>query len=61
MTAPDSIDAYVRSALALQGYRLDEEQTQRVIEQFIRIEAVAQGFLGMPLALHDEPAPVFQP
>jgi hypothetical protein len=61
MSAPDTLDAYVRAALALQGYQLDREQTERVREQFARFEAIAQGFVNMPLALDDEPAPVFHP
>jgi hypothetical protein len=61
MTTADTVDAYVRGALALQGYRLDEAQTGRVTAQFAAIAAIAQGFLNVALVPDDEPAPVFRP
>ena len=45
----EKLDAYVRSALVLQGYQLDVVQTERVLAQFLRIEAIAQVFLALPL------------
>ena len=62
--APEKLDAYVRNALELQGYQLDVVQTERVLAQFSRIEAIAQVFLVLPLPLSlpfdAEPAPVFR-
>jgi hypothetical protein len=58
--APDTLAAYVRSALAAQDYRLDQAQTGRVIEQFSRFDAIAQGFLNVPLPFDLEPAAVFR-
>jgi Protein of unknown function (DUF4089) len=62
--APEKLDAYVRNALELQGYQLDVAQTERVLAQFLRIEAIAQVFLVLPLPLplpfDAEPAPVFR-
>jgi hypothetical protein len=55
------LDAYVRTALALQGYRFDEAQIAEIVEQFSRLEAVAQTILQWPLPFASEAAPVFRP
>ena len=55
------IDDYVRAALAVQGYQLDDAQTGEVIVQFSRIEAIAQTFLCQSLPLDLDAAPVFRP
>lgn len=52
---------YVRAALALQGYALDEAQTAAVTVQFARIAAIAGAFLQEPLPAAAEPLPVFLP
>ncbi len=57
----DRIAAYVRAALALQGYRLDAAQTDAVAEQFSRIALIAGTFVDEPLAANAEPLPVFRP
>ncbi|OZI39860.1 DUF4089 domain-containing protein [Bordetella genomosp. 5] len=57
----DTIDQYVRSALLLQGFRLSEDETQDVIGQFARIEAIAQEVTREALPLDLEPAPVYLP
>ncbi len=56
-----SLDAYVRAALALQGYRFDEPQIAEIVVQFSRLEAVAQTILQWPLPFASEAAPVFRP
>jgi hypothetical protein len=55
------LEAYVRAALTLQGYRLDEAQIADVVEQFSRLEVIAQSILQWPLPFASEPAPVFRP
>jgi Protein of unknown function (DUF4089) len=56
-----SLDAYVRTALALQGYRFDEAQIAEIVAQFSRLEAIAQTILQWPLPFASEAAPVFRP
>jgi hypothetical protein len=55
------LDAYVRTALALQGYRFDEAQIAEIVAQFSRLEAIAQTILQWPLPFASEAAPVFRP
>ena len=55
------LEAYVRAALALQGYRFDEAQIAEIVVQFSRLEAIAQTVLQEPLPFASEPAPVFRP
>ncbi|HEY0801328.1 MAG TPA: DUF4089 domain-containing protein [Steroidobacteraceae bacterium] len=55
------LEAYVRAALALQGYRFDEAQIAEIVLQFARLEAIAQTVLREPLPFASEPAPVFRP
>jgi len=54
-------ETYARAALVLQGYRFDEASIARIVEQFSRIEAIAQTFLDRKLPFELEPAPVFRP
>jgi hypothetical protein len=56
-----TLDAYVRAALALQGYEFNETQIELAKLQFARFAEVAQGFLGITLPLESEPAPVYCP
>lgn len=56
-----SLEAYVRAALTLQGYRFDEAQIADIVEQFSRLETIAQSILQWPLPFASEPAPVFRP
>ena len=58
---PEQLEAYVRSALLVQGYRLDEAHVQRVLEQFDRIAAIARLADAQPLAFGANAAPVFRP
>lgn len=55
------IDAYVRAALALHGYALDEAQIGNVTLQFARIAVIAGAVLRAPIASEAEPLPVFRP
>jgi hypothetical protein len=55
------LDAYVRTALALQGYRFDEAQIAEIVAQFSRLEAIAQTVMQWPLPFASETAPVFRP
>ena len=57
----NSPEAYVRAALTLQGYRFDEAQIADIVEQFSRLETIAQSILQWPLPFASEPAPVFRP
>lgn len=52
---------YVRVTLQLQGYALDEEQVQRVIAQFARIEEISRVMRDISLPHSLDPAAVFQP
>jgi len=60
-SSDNPLEAYVRAALALQGYRLDERQIAEIIEQFSRLEAIARTFMQWPLPFASEPAAVFRP
>jgi len=55
------LEAYVRAALALQGYHFDEAQIAEIVTQFARLEAIAQTVLQWPLPFASEAAPVFRP
>jgi hypothetical protein len=55
------LEAYVRAALALQGYRFEEAQIAEIVVQFSRLEAIAQTLLQQPLPFASEAAPVFRP
>ena len=57
----NSPEAYVRAALALQGYRFDEEQIADIVVQFSRLAAIAQTIMDWPLPFASEAAPVFRP
>jgi Protein of unknown function (DUF4089) len=54
-------EAYVRAALALQGYRFDEAQTAEIILAFARIQAMTQTIFDWPMCEASEAAPVFRP
>ena len=58
---PTSSEAYVRAALALQGYGFDETQIAEIVLQFSRIEAIAQTVLDWPMPFASQSAPVFRP
>ncbi|MGS1108971.1 DUF4089 domain-containing protein [Achromobacter anxifer] len=57
----ETIDQYVRSALALAGYALREQAVADVTQQFARIQDIAAGFVDEPLAVELESAAVFRP
>ncbi len=57
----NSPEDYVRAALALQGYRLDEAQIADIVLQFSRIEAIANTMLEWPMPNDSQAAPVFRP
>lgn len=57
----NSLEAYVRAALVLQGYRFDEAQIPEIVVQFSRLEAIAQTILHWPMPFASEAAPVFRP
>jgi 1-carboxybiuret hydrolase subunit AtzG-like protein len=62
MTADDTpLEAYVRAALALQGYAFDEAEIAEIVVQFSRLEAIARTVFDWPLPFASEPAPVFRP
>jgi Protein of unknown function (DUF4089) len=55
------LEAYVRAALALQGYTFDEAEIAEIVMQFSRLEAIARTVFEWPLPFASEPAPVFRP
>ncbi|AYD65694.1 DUF4089 domain-containing protein [Achromobacter sp. LC458] len=57
----ETIDHYVRSALALSGYALREAATAEVVQQFSRIHDIAASFVDEPLPVELESASVFRP
>lgn len=57
----ETIDQYVRSALALSGYALREPATAEVVRQFSRIHDIAASFVDEPLPVELESASVFRP
>jgi hypothetical protein len=54
-------EAYVRAALALQGYSFDEADIAEIAAQFSRLDAIARTVFDWPLPFASEPAPVFRP
>jgi 1-carboxybiuret hydrolase subunit AtzG-like protein len=62
MTENDNpLEAYVRAALALQGYAFDEAEIAEIAVQFSRLETIARTVFDWPLPFASEPAPVFRP
>ncbi|MEO7207082.1 MAG: DUF4089 domain-containing protein [Steroidobacteraceae bacterium] len=63
MTEADDnpLEAYVRAALALQGYAFDEAEIAEIVVQFTRLEAIARTVFDWPLPFASDPAPVFRP
>jgi hypothetical protein len=60
--APDKqLEAYVRAALALQGYRFDDAEMAEIVMQFSRLEAIARTVFERRLPFASAPAPVFRP
>jgi hypothetical protein len=55
------LEAYVRAALALQGYAFDDAEIAEIVVQFSRLEAIAQTIFDWPLPFASAPAPVFRP
>ena len=55
------LEAYVRAALTLQGYCFNERQEAEILEQFARLEIIAQTLMQWPLPFASEAAPVFRP
>jgi 1-carboxybiuret hydrolase subunit AtzG-like protein len=55
------LESYVRTALALQGYRFNERQVAEIVEQFARLETIAQTVMQWPLPFASEPASAFRP
>jgi hypothetical protein len=55
------LEAYVRAALALQGYHFDEAQIAEIVVQFSRLETIAQTVLQWTLPFASQAAPVFRP
>ncbi|WP_424624396.1 DUF4089 domain-containing protein [Achromobacter marplatensis] len=57
----ETIDQYVRSALALSGYALRGATTAEVVQQFSRIHDIAASFVDEALPVELESASVFRP
>jgi hypothetical protein len=60
-TQKNPLEAYVRAALALQGYSFDDAEIAEIVVQFARLEAIGRTVLDWPLPFASEPAPVFRP
>ena len=60
-TNDNPLEAYVRAALALQGYTFGDAEIAEIVVQFSRLEAVARTVFDWPLPFASEPAPVFRP
>jgi hypothetical protein len=60
-TRDNPLEAYVRAALALQGYTFDDTDIAEIIMQFSRLEAISRTVVDWPLPNASEPAPVFRP
>ena len=57
----ETIDQYVRSALALSGYALRDADAAEVAQQFSRIHDIASTFIDEALPVALESASVFRP
>lgn len=57
----NALEAYVRAALAQQGYRFDESEIAEIVLQFARLEGISRTVFEWPLSFEEEPAPVFRP
>jgi hypothetical protein len=60
-TDDNPLQAYVRAALALQGYTFGDAEIAEIVTQFSRLEAIARTVFDWPLPFASEPAPVFRP
>jgi hypothetical protein len=60
-TKENPLEAYVRTALALQGYTFGDAEIAEIVMQFSRVEAIARTVMDWPLPFASEPAPVFRP
>jgi hypothetical protein len=60
-TRDNPLQAYVRAALALQGYTFDDAEIAEIVMQFSRLEAISRTVFDWPLPNASEPAPVFRP
>jgi hypothetical protein len=60
-TRDNSLDAYVRAALVLQGFKFDDAEIAEIVAQFSRLEAIARTVFAWPLPFASAPAPVFRP
>jgi hypothetical protein len=60
-TDDNPLQAYVRAALALQGYTFADAEVAEIVMQFSRLEAIARTVFDWPLPFASEPAPVFRP
>jgi hypothetical protein len=57
----EALESYVRGALRLHGYALNEASVAEVTLQFERIAAIAQTLMELPLPLEAGPAGVLRP
>jgi hypothetical protein len=55
------LGAYVRAALALQGYTFEDAEIAEIVAQFSRLETIARTVFDWPLPFASAPAPVFRP
>jgi Protein of unknown function (DUF4089) len=57
----NSQEAYVRAALALQGYQFNGAQIAEIVLAFARIEAMTETLFDWPMPENSGAAPVFRP
>lgn len=57
---PNPWTEYVRAALILQRFEIDDTRLTAVTQQFTLLAAMAENFLAEPLLADIEPAPIFR-
>jgi hypothetical protein len=60
-TQDNPLEAYVRAALALQGYTVGDAEIAEIAMRFLRLETIARTVFDWPMPFASEPAPVFRP
>ena len=59
--SPQQIEAYVKAALAIQGYTFSEVRTADVVQHFTRIEQLSRPVREADLPPEQDGAPIFTP
>lgn len=59
--SPQHIEAYVKAALAIQGYTFSETRIADVVQHFTRIEQLSRAVRDADLPPEVDSAPIFTP